>query len=100
MNQLREFLRHQYIGAIVIGLLLYQGITSIIPATVGPIFYFIRRNADHSVLSSERPPIPWDTLFQNLVQAVLLFLLAWVMLRWLYVPKPEASDEFPAESAE
>jgi hypothetical protein len=99
MTQLREFLRHQYIGAIVIGLLAFQGIQSLISA-VSTAVALLTSPQIRSVLGYERHAIPWDRLLPNFIQAALALALAYTMLRWLYGDKSTPVTEETAESVE
>jgi hypothetical protein len=99
MIQLREFLRHQYIGAIVIGLLAFQGIQHLI-AAVSNAVALLTSPQTRSALGYDRHAIPWDRLLPNFIQAALAFALAYTMLRWLYGDRSTPVTEEPAESAE
>lgn len=99
MTQLREFLRHQYIGAIVIGLLVFQGFQSLIIA-VSTAAVLLSSPKARSVLGYETEAIPWDRLLPNFIQAALALGLAYLMLRWLYGRKTYQVIDQPAESAE
>jgi hypothetical protein len=98
MTQLREFLRHQYIGAIVIGLLAYQGLAQIITASISPIVVFMGNFGDRT-LSSDKPVVTWMQLMPNLVYAVLSLTLSFLLLRWLYMSLPKVSLEEPIDEA-
>jgi hypothetical protein len=98
MTQFREFMRHQYIGAIVIGLLAYQGLASLISAVISPIVVFVA-NFSERTLSSEKPVITWMQLLPNLVHAALALTLAFLLLRWLYMSTPAIATEEPVEEA-
>jgi hypothetical protein len=99
MTQLREFLRHQYIGAIVVGLLAFQGVQSLI-ATVSTTVALLASPQTSSVLGYERHAILWDRLLPNFIQAALALALAYAMLRWLYGNRSTPVTEEPAELAE
>jgi hypothetical protein len=96
MTQLREFLRHQYIGAIVIGLLAYQGLAQLISASITPIVVFMGKFSEHT-LDSEKPAVSWMQLMPNLVYAALALAVAFLLLRWLYMTTPVAVVEEPVE---
>ncbi len=99
MNQLREFLRHQYIGAIVIGLLAYQGISALISTIASPVIFFFNSGGT-SALNYQKPAMSWSLLLPNAVHAALSLALAYFLLRWLYVSTPVARMEEPEGSAE
>jgi hypothetical protein len=101
MVQLREFLRHQYIGAIVIGLLAYQGLVYLFATVSGSVIFFVASHGNQSVFGYDKPAIPWDRFLPNFIQGLLALSLAYVMLRWLYGAKPgtpvEGAQTEPAE---
>jgi hypothetical protein len=91
MTQLREFLRHQYIGAIVIGLLAYQGLASLITTVISPIIVFLGNVSDKTL--TDKPAISWQQVTPNLVHAALALGLAYVLLRWLHMTQPAVVEE-------
>ena len=99
MNQLREFLRHQYIGAIVIGLLAYQGISALITTIASPVIFFFNSGGT-SALSYQKPAMSWSLLLPNTVHAALFLALAYALLRWLYASTATVRAEDPEGSAE
>ena len=99
MNQLREFLRHQYIGAIVIGLLAYQGISALITTIASPVIFFFNSGGT-SALSYQKPAMSWSMLLPNAVHGALSLALAYFLLRWLYARTAVVRLEEPEESVE
>ncbi|HWR17101.1 MAG TPA: hypothetical protein VN577_19890 [Terriglobales bacterium] len=95
MKQLREFLRHQYIGAIVIGLLAYQGLSAFLSAVVTPLIVLMGNyGRSTSVLGSEQPAMDLLQLVPNIARGVVTLALAYLLLRWLYsAPKAEPLAE-------
>ena len=92
MQSIREFLRHQYIGAIVIGLLAYQGIVQFFQVVTGPLtYFFFRLQTKHSWESPE--PYEWGRSLPSLIQAVLAIGVALLLLWWLYGNRRRVSTE-------
>jgi hypothetical protein len=87
VHRIRELLLTQYIGAIVIGLVLSQGITSFVSAVLVPTaWYLAERSAPRSVFGFTPPqPFNWDRFVLNLIAVVLYLLVAYLLLRWLYL---------------
>jgi hypothetical protein len=101
MEQLREFLRHQYIGAIVIGLLACQGVMALISAFTSSLSVAVIRMQAHTSAFEHPEAYPWDQLLPSVTQAVLCLGLAYLMLQWLYGSRREPVEEQePAESGE
>jgi len=101
--KIRELLLTQYIGAIVIGLVISQAITSFVMAILVPAtFYLAERSAPRSVFGfSEPQPFNWDRLVLNLIGVALYLAVAYLLLRWLYLRgegKIESADD-PAVEA-
>lgn len=95
MNQVREILRTQFVGAITIGFLLAQGIGRFIGAGMDPVIWYLEQSKrfDRYVQPS---PFSWPSLAVELVYALLYLLVSFVLTGWLYwepKAKQEVSDE-------
>ena len=98
MTELREFLRHHFIGAIIIGLLGYQGLAALISAIISPIAVLttnIQMRA--GVFEQKEPLLSWYRLVPSIVQGLLMLTAAYLMLRWLYGMR---GNGLPADSGE
>lgn len=84
LEGIRKILLHEYIGAITIGFLLAQSAIHLITAIVQPLnFYFEPRRSN---IFTGEGGFPWERLLlPNLVSAVLLFIVAIALIRWLYL---------------
>ena len=102
MDSLREALRHHYIGAIVIGMLAFDGIANLFGAMTSPIYFLITSASAGSTLGTPRPTMNWENLLPDVIRAVLYLLLSYKMLRWLYWSEFEvqADPEIPVEETE
>jgi len=87
VRRIRELLLAQYIGAIVIGLVLSQAITSFVTAVLVPAaWYLAERSAPRSVFGFSSPqPFNWDRFVLNLIGVGLYLSVAYLLLRWLYL---------------
>jgi hypothetical protein len=100
---IREILRHEYIGAITIGFLLAQSAIHLITAIVQPLSFYLEPGRS-SILTGDRS-FPWERLvLPNVVSAVLLFIVAFALIRWLYLGRfgmvaAENPPEMPDQSA-
>jgi|SRR5690242_12190229 len=105
VHRIRELLLTQYIGAIVIGLLISQAITNLVSTILVPAGWYLEsRGAARSVLGFSSPqPFNWDRFLLNVIGVGLYLLIAYLLLRWLYLTEddegpPEGIDE-PAADA-
>ncbi len=103
MHRIRELLLTQYIGAIVIGLVISQAITNFVSTILIPAGWYLEsRNASRSVLGSPRP-FMWDRFVVNLIAVALYVLIAYLLVRWLYLTEEnqghaEGIDESAADA--
>jgi hypothetical protein len=95
MRKLREILQHQYIGAITIGFILAQAVTTIVGVVVqcGAYSWEIQHWAGRY---DRKPNFPWETLAISLVSGVLYLIPAYLLIRWLYYER-EVVDGTEAE---
>jgi ABC-type Fe3+-siderophore transport system permease subunit len=91
VRRIRELLLTQYIGAIVIGLVISQAITNFVSAIVVPAgWYLEERSAYRNVLGSRSPePFNWYRFLISLITVALYILIAYLLLRWLYLESGE-----------
>ena len=94
MKRIREVLRNEYIGAIAIGVLLASAITGLIGALVQPVFFYLESKPRPSSVFATEPAqhFPWLTMISGLVPVALYFLVAYLLLRWLYL-RPDVRAE-------
>ena len=102
MHRIRELLLTQYIGAIVIGLVLSQAIISFVTAVLVPAaWYLAERSAPRSVLGFSSPqPFNWDRFLLNLIAVALYVLVAYSLLRWLYQRGEDRSEPIDESAVE
>jgi len=98
MNSLREALRTQYIGAILIAMLGFQGLFNLLGALTSPLYLLIGgAGRDRSVLGSSRSIVNWNDLLPYLTRGILYLLVSYALVRWLYAAELERQPEPVAE---
>lgn len=101
LGKLREILMTQYIGSILIALLVWQAAVEVVTRIVRIGFWFSYDHHTQSVLGgSSDAPFRWDSLALSAVSAALYLLVAYGLARWLYPPAtPIAPTEAQSLSA-
>jgi len=84
-SKLREILLTQYIGSILIALLLVQAAIEVVARVARTGFWVFNHQHAVSVLGgSSTTPYPWDKLIFSAVTTALYLLIAYALARWLY----------------
>jgi hypothetical protein len=87
ISKLREILLTQYIGSILVALLVWQAAIEFVTSTVRTGFWVFNHHRTESVLGgSSGAPFPWDNLIFSAVTIALYLLTAYGVARWLYPP--------------
>jgi H+/Cl- antiporter ClcA len=92
-EELREILRTQYIGSILIALIAGNAVATLTTSFVRNIFWVINDQRTRSVLGSSHPPFPWDNLIYSASTVLLYLLIAYSLARWLYPAAATATAE-------
>lgn len=93
LSKLREILLTQYIGSILVALLVWQAAIEVITTAVRTGYWFSNHRHTESVFGeSSRAPFPWDNLIFSAVTVALYLLTAYGLARWLYPPQPIAPE--------
>jgi hypothetical protein len=96
LSKLREILLTQYIGSILIGLLVWQAAIELVTRIGRLGFWFSTYlRTESAVGGSSAAPFRWDGLVLSVISAALYLLVAYGLARWLYVPATPAA---PAET--
>jgi hypothetical protein len=91
MRKLREILQHEYIGAIMIGFILAQCVSTVVNVLVqAGAFYWQTLHAGGTF--DQRPAFPWNSFTISLVSALLYLVPAYLLIRWLYYPPSVESE--------
>ncbi len=85
---MRRLLRDHYIGAVLLGLLLYSFVGGLIHALQNPILMWIQRTAQHSALSAGQPWYNKAALLASLTDAIFYLVFALVLGWWIYRSEP------------
>ena len=101
-SKLREILLTQYIGAILVALLVWQAAFEVITVIVRAGFWLFNHRQTESVFGgSSSAPFPWDSLVFSVVTVLLYLLTAYGLVRWLYPTEPQISpSDAEGESSE
>jgi hypothetical protein len=86
-------LREYYIGAVLVGFLLYNLVAEVIRAIENPIMLWIQRTVQHSALSAGQPWFNKGQLIASLVDATFYLLAAVVIGFWIYRSAPVLPPE-------
>lgn len=98
MLSIKEILKKQYIGAIVIALLALQGVLAIIAVVLSPISLYLAQSRSVLYKNSSGPLFSPETLIPGIIRILLSLGTAYVLMRWLYLEKPQEGE--PALSDE
>ena len=86
-SKLREILLTQYIGSILIALLVWQAAIEVVTTAARTGFWFSSHHHSESVLGgSSGAPFPWDNVIFAASTVALYLLTAYGLARWLYPP--------------
>jgi hypothetical protein len=98
LAKLREILLTQYIGSILIALLVWQAAIEIVSIVVRSGFWYFKQRHGQSVLLPSGITYPWDSLIFAAVTAGLYLATSYLLARWLYPGIAPAVTETPEES--
>jgi hypothetical protein len=87
---MRRVLREYYIGAVLVGFLLYNFVTEVIRSIENPIMLWIQRAVQHSALSAGQPWFNKGQLIASLVDASFYLIAAAILGFWIYRSAPVA----------
>ena len=93
LPKIREILLTQYIGAIVVALLVVDAVSNAVALIGGTLTWMFTRRST-SVLMESYPGFDWGkVVIPPAAHAALFALAAYLLVRWLYLPsRSEASD--------
>lgn len=83
---MRRVLRDHYVGAVLIGLLLYSFFGALIKALENPILLALQRMAQHSALAAGQPWYNKAALLAALADALFYLVAAIILGLWIYRP--------------
>ncbi len=94
---MRRVLRDWYIGAVLLGLLLYSFVGAVIKMIENPLLMWIQRSVQHSALSAGQPWFNKGALLAELVDALIFLFAAMLLGSWIY--RGDRTIEAPAKPA-
>ena len=101
MSSLKDFLRQQYIGAIVIGLVTFQGLASLVGVVLAPVYALVGRiGGQHPLIERSESFLDWNQLLPKIIYGVLSLLIAYLLMRWLYRAELAATEPLTESSGE
>ena len=96
--KLREIFVRQYIGAMLVALLVWHGGVDLITRIARIVYWYL--NDHRSVLTTSHDAFPWENLVFSVVSIVLYLLAALGLVRWLYGSNVSANQEQPEPTSE
>ncbi len=81
---MRRWLRDRYVGAVLVGFLLYNAVTAVIRVIENPVLMWIQRTVQHSALSAGQPWINKGQLYATLVDGGLYLVFGIALGLWIY----------------
>jgi len=99
-ERMRTALRESYVGAIITGWLLADGLVRLTGILTSPLFSWATQQEFRGILPSAAGPrpFPFRAALPDAISAALLLLMGYGLLRWLYYQReePAASPETEA----
>jgi hypothetical protein len=86
MNKIREILLTEYIGAILVALLVSEAIIALVTLLVGQIYW-------HVALAGRYHESLGHSILTTFVRMLLYLASAYMLARWLYGAKPPVNPE-------
>jgi hypothetical protein len=85
---MRRVLRDWYVGAVLLGLVLYNFVGALVKIVENPVLLWIQRSVQHSALSAGQPWYNKTALLAELVDALIFLAIAVLLGSWIYRPDP------------
>jgi hypothetical protein len=100
LERMRTALVESYVGAIVTGWLLADGLTRVAGIFTTPIFSWVTQREFRTMTPFSHPArsFPFQAALPDAIGSALLLLMGYGLLRWLYYPRAEG--EPAAEAVE
>ena len=81
---MRRIFRERYIGAVLIGFLLYNFVTELIRSIENPIMMAIQRGVQHSAMAAGQPWYNKGQLLASLTDAAFYLVASLILYFWIY----------------
>jgi|SRR6185312_3818681 len=88
LSRIRNAFREEYVGAILNALVLMQVVSGSIGIVMMPVWFWVssRNPVQQSIFDNSGPRVfAWNELLGSVIQLALYALVAYVLLRWLYL---------------
>jgi hypothetical protein len=86
---MRRVLRDWYVGAVLLGLVLFDFVGDIVKIIENPILMYIQRSVQHSALAAGQPWYNKGALLATLVDALIFLAVAIFLASWIYGRDPD-----------
>lgn len=95
----RIALVESYVGVILVGWLLAEGMVHVAGILTAPIFSWVTQREFRTItpFSHAARPFPFQAALPDVIGAALLLLIGYGLLRWLYFPRAEREASNAAE---
>jgi predicted Kef-type K+ transport protein len=100
MRRIREIFLTQYIGAIVIGMLVVQAIAGVISLLMQPLIWYTQARESRSIMQSVLPLFPWSQLLPPVITVALYVVVSYLLFAWLYQTEEKTLATTDAEKPE
>jgi hypothetical protein len=85
---MRRVLRDWYVGAVLLGLLLYNFVGALVKMLENPVLLWIQRTVQHSALSAGQPWYNKGALLAEGTDALFFLVIALLLGFWIYRAEP------------
>lgn len=90
MHTIRKILLTEYIGAILVGVLIADALSALITGAIGRVWYYVQLRSDPML---HRGFSTTYAILDTLLKFALFLIVAYVVARWLYPDKAEKSSQ-------
>ena len=98
-SRLKRSLVESYVGALALGLIFAYATLDFVSIFTAPVTYWVARTEYRSMPIHDPAGISLQPSLPYVLASPALFLLGYVLLRWLYFP-PKVKSTEPAANAE
>jgi ABC-type sulfate transport system permease component len=99
IKRLKRSLVESYVGALALGLIFAYATTDLVSIFTAPLSYWVTRTEYYSRQSPDPTPLMLSASLPYLVASIALYLVGYLLLRWLYFV-PTVDSGAPALNAE
>lgn len=85
MSKLKAVLIERYIGAIVVAMLIVDGLQNLLGIIVYPLQYVLLRKSKQSPFNLPEQPLDPAVLMLGICRAAIPLIVAYILISWLYL---------------